>query len=77
MNLPRTTLQQAEIGSRIDRSELQPGDLVFFKTGKYSRHVGIYIGNESFLHSGETLGVSITPLSNPYWRKRFWQARRP
>ncbi|WP_261841373.1 NlpC/P60 family protein [Aliamphritea ceti] len=77
LNLPRTTLKQAVIGKPVSRDELQPGDLVFFKTGKYSRHVGIYVGNKSFLHSGETLGVSITPLSNPYWRKRFWQARRP
>ena len=77
LNLPRTTLKQAVIGTPVGRDELRPGDLVFFKTGKYSRHVGIYIGNQSFLHSGETLGVSITPLANPYWRKRFWKARRP
>ncbi len=77
LNLPRTTLKQAVIGTPVSRDELRPGDLVFFKTGKYSRHVGIYIGNKSFLHAGETLGVSITPLANPYWRKRFWQARRP
>ncbi|WP_243431805.1 NlpC/P60 family protein [Aliamphritea spongicola] len=77
LNLPRTTLKQAVIGTPVSRDELRPGDLVFFKTGTYSRHVGIYIGNQSFLHSGETLGVSITPLANPYWRKRFWQARRP
>lgn len=50
--LPRSTFGQAEVGERISRSELKPGDLIIFYS-KYSgsrRHVGIYVGDNEFLH---------------------------
>lgn len=74
--LPRTTREQAKTGKEIDRDELQAGDLLFFKTGWRSRHVGIYRGNGEFIHASKSKGVTKTALSNPYWKARYWQARR-
>lgn len=75
--LPRTTRQQQYSGNQISRSELQPGDLVFFKTGFKDRHVGIYIRSQEFLHASTSAGVTISRLDNPYWRKTYWKAIRP
>lgn len=74
--LPRTTKQQANIGNKISRDALQAGDLVFFKTGWRSRHVGVYIGNGYFIHASKSKGVTRTALNNPYWQSRYWQSRR-
>lgn len=74
--LPRTTEQLAEEGWEIDRESLRPGDLVFFKTGWWARHVGIYVNNGRFLHASKSRGVMLSPLSNPYWRDTYWMARR-
>lgn len=71
MDLPRTTEQQARIGQRINRKQLQPGDLVFFRNG---RHVGIYLENDKFLHASTSQGVMISNMSNTYWSRHFWQA---
>lgn len=75
-SLPRTTKQQATIGYAIKRSQLRAGDLVFFRTGKNARHVGIYIEDGKFLHASVKAGVKINKLSDYYWRDRYWQARR-
>nr|WP_304441025.1 NlpC/P60 family protein [Photobacterium sp. J15] len=74
--LPRTTAEQAKLGQWIPLSEAREGDLVFFKTGRKVRHVGIYLGNASFLHASTSRGVMISRLDNPYWRSAFWQVRR-
>lgn len=78
--LPRTTQAQARTLSFISRRDLRPGDLVFFNTdgGTFS-HVGIYIGQNEFIHapSSRTGRVSIASLSNPYWARHFSGARRP
>lgn len=74
--LPRTTEAQADSGRHVSRSQLRAGDLVFFKTGWWKKHVGVYVGNGRFLHASETEGVTTTALSSPYWDDRFWQARR-
>ena len=76
--LPRTTYDISQAGQRIGRRELQPGDLVFFNTlhRPYS-HVGIYLGNQRFIHAPSTGGkVSIVSMANPYWENRFNGARR-
>lgn len=76
--LPRKAEQQAAATQKIDRSELQPGDLVFFNTLRRAfSHVGIYIGDGKFIHSprpGEQVRVESMGLS--YWRQRFDGARR-
>ncbi|CAH0991194.1 hypothetical protein SIN8267_01296 [Sinobacterium norvegicum] len=75
-SLPRTTAQQSLVGRQIERTQLKSGDLIFFKTGVNSRHVGIYLGDGTFLHASTNLGVTITPLSDHYWRRHYWQSRR-
>ncbi|ORM67443.1 NlpC/P60 family protein [Pantoea rwandensis] len=78
MQLPRSTLDQTDIGTRIDKSDLLPGDLVFFKTGSGENglHVGIYDTDNTFIHASTSQGVIRSSLDNVYWRKVFWQARR-
>ncbi|OLQ70807.1 peptidase P60 [Photobacterium proteolyticum] len=74
--LPRTTGEQARMGRWIPLADAKEGDLVFFKTGRRLRHVGIYLGNAEFLHASTSQGVMISSLANPYWRRAFWQVRR-
>ena len=78
LRLPRQTREQAEIGTRIDKDELLPGDLVFFKTGSGENclHVGIYDTDNQFIHASTSQGVVKSSLDNVYWNKKFWQARR-
>ncbi|KFD18627.1 putative lipoprotein [Tatumella ptyseos ATCC 33301] len=78
IRLPRTTRGQSDIGTRIRKSDLMPGDLVFFKTGwgGDGLHVGIYDKNNQFIHASTSRGVMRSSLNNVYWRKVFWQARR-
>lgn len=75
-SLPRTTAQQQYSGTKISYSELQQGDLVFFKTGKKVRHVGVYVGGRQFMHASASKGVIISRLDNPYWADAYWHARR-
>ena len=78
LQLPRTTSAQTEIGTRIAKKELLPGDLVFFKTGagENGLHVGIYDTDNRFIHASTSQGVIRSSLNNVYWKKVFWQARR-
>lgn len=76
MQVPRTTTELLKSGEKVKRDEIQVGDLVFFRTGPGNRHVGIYMGNGDFLHASTSQGVMTSSLSNPYWRHRYWQARR-
>ncbi|MGB2078615.1 MAG: NlpC/P60 family protein [Vibrio sp.] len=76
VNLPRTTEQLAQQGSKVSRSNAAYGDLVFFKTGWRTRHVGIYVGNNQFMHASTSKGVIISSLDNVYWKSKFWQIRR-
>ncbi len=73
--LPRTTWEQLRIGKKVEKSDLEEGDLVFFKvpTRRASnRHVGIYIGNNEFVHaSSRNREVRIDSLEAPYFSKRF------
>jgi cell wall-associated NlpC family hydrolase len=76
LRLPRTAVAQSQLGESVLQHELRPGDLVFFRTGFKTRHVGIYAGNRSFLHASTSGGVMMSSLDNPYWRKKYWKARR-
>lgn len=75
MELPRSTYEQIELGKQISQQELQPGDLVFFRTGR-TQHNGVYVGDGKFAHASSSIGVTISRLDNVYWRSRYWQARR-
>ncbi|MFB1082155.1 NlpC/P60 family protein [Jeotgalibacillus sp. JSM ZJ347] len=77
VNIPRDTGSQWNTGTSVAKSDLQPGDLVFF-ANTYKRgisHVGIYVGNNSFINA-ENAGVKITSLSNPYWGPKYYGAKR-
>ncbi|TQV87638.1 NlpC/P60 family protein [Aliikangiella coralliicola] len=76
IQLPRTTIQQSKSGRQVDFQQLKAGDLIFFKTGKKLRHVGIYIDGQQFIHASTSQGVMISTLDNPYWRKSFWKVQR-
>ncbi|PWC14162.1 endopeptidase [Brenneria roseae subsp. americana] len=78
LQLPRTTEAQTELGERVDRDSLLPGDLVFFKTGSGSNglHVGIYDKDDQFIHASTSQGVIRSSLDNVYWKRAYWQARR-
>lgn len=76
IELPRTTEYQALAGKAIKRSQLRAGDLVFFKTGYKVRHVGIYIEDGKFFHASTSKGVTISRLTDYYWRDKYWHARR-
>ena len=76
--LPRKAEQQAADTRQIDRSELQPGDLVFFNTLRRAfSHVGIYIGDGKFIHSPKPgAQVRVENMGVSYWSHRFDGARR-
>ncbi|WP_280925483.1 C40 family peptidase [Shewanella sp. ULN5] len=74
--LPRTVNAQRILGKEVPRNELEIGDLVFFKTTKTARHVGIYMGDSKFLHASTKKGVKISSLNNVYWKPRYWFAKR-
>ena len=81
VELPRTAEEQERLGSKVDRKELQAGDLIFFRTkgmGPFfkSRHVGVYLGEGEFAQASGRLGVNVTPLNNGYWSKKYEGARR-
>ncbi|OGS45890.1 MAG: hypothetical protein A2539_05455 [Elusimicrobia bacterium RIFOXYD2_FULL_34_15] len=79
--LPRTSRLQFKIGKKINKDDLMPGDLVFFKkylNGSRINHVGMYIGNDEFIHASYgAKKVTISSLNETYFKKRFMGARRP
>jgi LysM repeat protein len=81
VRLPRVSRKQAYYGKYVTRSQLRPGDLVFFDTSRrrrgYVNHVGIYIGNGKFIHASSARHrVVITSLNSPFYRARFKWGRR-
>ena len=84
-SIPRTSLEQSKIGEKVKINKLEPGDLVFFATGKRKRkitHVGLVTEvrgpeNIKFIHASSSLGVVESSLFQEYYRKRFVKARRP
>lgn len=79
VNLPRTSAEQAKMGVAVSRSDLKPGDMVFFRTMGGSRisHVGLYIGNDRFIHAPRTgKSIEITSLNGRYWGSKYAFARR-
>ncbi|GGA40341.1 C40 family peptidase [Paenibacillus physcomitrellae] len=82
IQIPRVAKDQANTGTPVKKSELQPGDLVFFtvpgrfQNDKIAGHVGIYIGNGSFIHTYGDPGVQISDLDSGYWDGMYLGARR-
>jgi cell wall-associated NlpC family hydrolase len=78
ISIPRTSLDQSKGGTLVNKSDLQLGDLVFFKTTSAEvGHVGVYAGNNQFVHASSGSGVVRTDsLSSSYYSKRYVRARR-
>jgi len=78
MSLPRRAEEMSRVGEKVSMSNLKPGDLVFFNTMRRTfSHVGIYIGDNKFVHSPSTGStVRVDDLDSSYWEKRFTGARR-
>jgi len=73
VELPRTAREQLQIGKKVKREELEEGDVIFFKTQRATRtHVGIYIGNNEFVHASyRSKEVRVDSLDTPYFHQRF------
>lgn len=84
LDLPRSSEAQSKVGTEVKMKDLQPGDLVFFATGKKKRkitHVGMVTerngrNNIKFIHASSSLGVVETNIEAEYYQKRFRGARR-
>jgi cell wall-associated NlpC family hydrolase len=81
ITIPRRAIQQSKCGKYVSRKNLKPGDLIFFDTSKrrkgYVNHVGIYIGNNKFIHaSSAKKKVIITSLNKNFYSNRYKGARR-
>jgi cell wall-associated NlpC family hydrolase len=78
LTLPRTSSEMSRLGRKITPEELLPGDLVFYNTLKRAfSHVGIYIGEQRFIHSpSKGRAVEIVEMRDRYWQRRFNGARR-
>lgn len=77
IKLPHQSGSQYEMGTKIDKDELQAGDLVFFNTnGKGVSHVGVYVGEGKFAHASTSKGITISGMSDKYYSKRYLGAKR-
>ncbi|MEA3454993.1 MAG: peptidoglycan endopeptidase [Campylobacterota bacterium] len=81
VQLPRTSIRQAEVGEKVTRAQLKPGDLIFFDTSKerkgFVNHVGIYIGGDNFIHASSGANkVVISSLNQSFYKQRFMWGRR-
>ena len=79
LHLPRDSASLSQIGQPLEKPALQAGDLVFFNTlNRAYYHVGIYIGEDRFVHasSSKTGSVALSSLNESYWAARFDGARR-
>jgi len=78
VDLPRTTSDMYRTGTSVRKEDLRVGDLVFFNTsGKGVSHAGIYIGEDKFIHSSSSRGVTVSSLNDPYyWKSKYIGAKR-
>ncbi|MBC7937157.1 MAG: C40 family peptidase [Rhizobacter sp.] len=77
IGIPRTARDQYAASNKIEREEMQEGDLVFFNTRGGISHVGVYLNNDFFVHASTSSGVTISSLNDNYYNKRFIGAGRP
>ncbi len=75
-SLPRTTLELRKVGNKVSADSLKSGDLLFFKTGWFTHHVGIYLENRKFIHASTSRGVMISNLNEEYWQDSFYLGKR-
>ncbi len=75
-HVPRASFVPHQIGDYVFQNDLRAGDLVFFRIGYSTRHVGIYLENGLFAHASKSRGVMRSHLQDDYWLKRYWKAIR-
>lgn len=78
IKLPRTSTEMGHVGEQLDAGQLHPGDLVFFNTSRQPfSHVGIYVGEERFVHSPSSgKAIMVASMRENYWRSHYDGARR-
>ena len=76
IKLPRTTEEIGKVGEKVKKNKLKSGDLVFFRPSRKYKHVGIYMGNDTFMHSSTSKGVIKSDLNNVYWERKYRYAKR-
>ncbi|GGA53008.1 C40 family peptidase [Paenibacillus physcomitrellae] len=77
ITLPHQSGSQFKMGKAVEKSQLIPGDLVFFNTsGSGVSHVGVYVGDGKFAHASSSKGVTISKLSESYYVNRYVGAKR-
>lgn len=76
ITLPRTTREQILLGNSVRKRNIKIGDMVFFKTGRDTYHVGVMINGEQFMHASTSNGVTISNLQNQYWVNTYLTTRR-
>ncbi|MBE9915722.1 C40 family peptidase [Paenibacillus donghaensis] len=81
ITLPRTSVAQSKAGVAVSKSNLRPGDLVFFSSGsrangKNVTHVAVYAGNGKILHTYGAPGVTVSDLNSGNWKRTYLKARR-
>jgi len=76
IQLPRRTVAMGKLGKKVSKRNLKSGDLVFFRPSRRYRHVGVFIGNNLFMHSSTSKGIIKSNLNNPYWKKKYRFAKR-
>jgi cell wall-associated NlpC family hydrolase len=78
VTLPRTAKDMSRLGTEVAVTDLQPGDLVFFNTRRFAfSHVGIYLGDNQFIHAPRRgREVEVATLESGFWKRRFDGARR-
>jgi len=76
-SLPRVTETQLQAGPSVERDQIRPGDLVFFQPEGEYNHVGVYLGDGTFVHASSSNGVTDSEMDNSYWDRYYWTARRP
>jgi len=70
-SIPRTAREQYNLTTRISRTELKEGDLIFFNTRGGVSHVGVYLQNNKFVHASTSGGVMISDIFDEYWARKF------
>jgi len=78
ISLPRSSSDQWDVGTSVERSDLSPGDLVFFNTERRGKinHVGIYLEGERFIHASQHQGITITSMDDEWYKPKYVGARR-